>query len=324
MIRKRATWSANEKTSFISIQCEPHLFLTMPERASLTKEEWRARRDEKREKQRAANIGRAAKMHAARLGAESSPAIPSLHAVDGDSKKHYVGCSGWFYWHWRGLFYPEGLPTSEWFKHYAQNFNTVELNAPFYSWPTLNTVASWNKQIGRRHFVYTVKVCELITHLKRFTGTKTLIQDFGLIADLLDQRMGCFLFQLPPSYHYTPARLKSIMEQLDPSRRNVVEFRHASWWDKNVFAAFRDKGVIFCSCSGPRLPETLVKTSQDIYVRFHGVNQWYRDNYSNGELTVWAQKIKESGAKRVYAYFNNDREGHAIRNAKSLLKMLQA
>jgi uncharacterized protein YecE (DUF72 family) len=296
----------------------------MQERASLSKEAWRAKREEKREKQRAANVGRAAKMHAARLEAESSPALSSLQTVGEDSQKYYVGCSGWFYWHWRGIFYPEGLPTLGWFKHYAQNFNTVELNAPFYSWPTINTVASWNKQIGRRHFVYTVKVCELITHLKRFTGTKTLIQDFGLIADLLDQRMGCFLFQLPPSYHYTPSRLKSIMEQLDPTRRNVVEFRHASWWDNKVFAAFRKKGVIFCSCSGPRLPDALVKTSDDIYVRFHGINQWYRHNYSKDELAAWAQKIKESGARRVYAYFNNDREGHAIKNAKSLLRMLRS
>ena len=295
----------------------------MPERASLTKEEWRAKREEKREKQRTANVGRAAKMHAARLEAESKPVFSSLQTVGEDSQEYYVGCSGWFYWHWRGIFYPEGLPTSGWFKHYAKNFNTVELNAPFYSWPTINTVASWNKQIGRRPFVYTVKVCELITHLKRFTGTKTLIQDFGLIADLLDQRMGCFLFQLPPSYHYTPSRLKSIMEQLDPTRRNVVEFRHASWWDNKVFAAFRKKGVIFCSCRGPRLPDALVKTSDDIYVRFHGISRWYRHDYSKDELASWAQKIKECGAKRVYAYFNNDREGHAIKNAKSLLKMLQ-
>ena len=271
----------------------------MPERTSLTKEERRAKREEKREKQRAANLGRAAKMHSVRVEAGPSAAIPSLQAVDNASQKYYVGCSGWFYWHWRGIFYPEGLPTSGWFHHYAKQFNTVELNAPFYSWPTLNTVASWHKQIGRRQFVYTVKVCELITHLKRFTGTKTLIQDFGFIADLLAQRMGCFLFQLPPSYHYTPGRLKIILAQLDPSRRNVVEFRHASWWEKTVFTAFREKGVIFCSCSGPRLPDSLVKTSDDIYIRFHGTSRWYRHNYSKDELAAWAHKIKESGARRV-------------------------
>ena len=80
--------------------------------------------------------------------------------------------------------------------------------------------------------------------------------------------------------------------------------------------------MIFCSCSGPRLPDTLVKTADDIYVRFHGISQWYRHDYSAEELRKWAQKIKASGARHVYAYFNNDREGHAIRNARSLLRML--
>ena len=158
----------------------------------------------------------------------------------------------------------------------------------------MNTVASWNKQVGRRRFVYTVKVCELITHLKRFVGTKSLVQDFGFIADQLAERMGCFLFQLPPSYHYTPSRLKSIVNQLDPARRNVVEFRHGSWWDKKVFAAFRESGITFCSCSGPRLPDTLVKTSDVIYVRFHGTSQWYRHNYSKDELAAWALKIRRA------------------------------
>jgi uncharacterized protein YecE (DUF72 family) len=296
----------------------------MAEDHVLTKEERRAKREAKRAQQRAANGPRAAKMHAARLEAASSPHIPSLQGVESNSQKYYVGCSGWFYWHWRGIFYPEGLPTSGWFKHYIANFNTVELNAPFYSWPTIKTVESWNKQVGRHNFVYTVKVCEHITHVKRFIGTKTLIRDFGFIADLLGQRMGCFLFQLPPSYHYTPGRLNSILEQVDPARRNVVEFRHSSWWNQKVFASFQERGVIFCSCSGPRLPDTLVKTADDIYIRFHGTTQWYRHNYSRDELVAWAEKIKESGALNVYAYFNNDRDGHAIKNARSLLRLLQS
>ena len=296
----------------------------MQERVRLTKEEWRAQREAKREKQRLANVKRAAQMHLDRLESESNPDLFSLRADDANSQKLFVGCSGWFYWHWRGIFYPEPLPTSKWFDHYLKNFNTVELNAPFYSWPTVKTVDSWKKQLGRHHFAYTVKVCELITHLKRFTGTKTLIRDFGLIADLLGPRMGCFLFQLPPSFHYTPARLQSILEQLDPARRNVVEFRHASWWNEKVFAAFRESQTIFCSCSGPRLPDSLVKTSDDLYIRFHGVSQWYRHDYSKEELSEWAQKIKDSGAHRVYAYFNNDRDGHAIKNAKSLLRLLRS
>ena len=185
------------------------------------------KREERRAKQRITNVSRAAKMHAARLAAESSkPESSSATSRTSPTKlpPFFVGCSGWFYWHWRGEFYPADLPSSQWFDHYAGRFRTVELNAPFYAWPTPGSVQSWIRQAGRRRFIYTVKVSELITHVKRFTGTQTLVQDFGHIADLLGPRMGCLLFQLPPSFHYTPARLKRIVSQLQPTRRNVVEF----------------------------------------------------------------------------------------------------
>jgi uncharacterized protein YecE (DUF72 family) len=287
-----------------------------------TKEERRAKREARRAKQRKENVGRAAKMHAARLEWESAakPAKPSPSAVC--AAEIHVGCSGWFYWHWHGGFYPEDMPTSEWFTHYAGRFKTVELNAPFYSWPTPATVRAWVRQVGRRKFVYTVKASELITHTKRFAGTRTLIRDFGHIADLLGPRMGCFLFQLPPSFHFTPARLRRILSQLDPARRNVLEFRHRSWWDERVFEAFRATGTVFCSCSGPRLPDELVKTADDIYVRFHGITHWYRHDYAAEELAVWAERIRSSGAKRVWAYFNNDRDGYAIKNARALQRLL--
>ena len=197
----------------------------------LTREERRLRKQERRDKQRLANVGRAKKMHELRLAHErnSAPVVVSKTGAASDTQYH-VGCSGWFYWHLRDTFY-KSLPTSEWFDEYARHFRTVEINASFYSWPTEANVQSWIRQAGRRKFVYTVKVCELITHIKRFKGTKTLIKDFGYIADLLGPRMGCFLFQLPPSFHYTRARLQAIIAQLDPRHRNVVEFRHASWWN---------------------------------------------------------------------------------------------
>ena len=282
-------------------------------------EERRARRQERREKQRHANAGRALKMRAARLASE-----PAQESCRHELATLNVGCSGWFYWHWRGVFYPQDLPTNKWFAHYARHFSTVELNAPFYSWPTTNTVKAWLRQATTRGFVYTVKACEMITHVKRFRSTKTLVKDFGFIADLLGNRMGCFLFQLPPSYHYTAARLKTILGQLDPGRRNVVEFRHRSWWNEKVYAAFEKTGTMFCSCSAPRLPDELVTTADEVYIRFHGIRQWYRHDYSVEELAVWVRRIQAKGCKRVWAYFNNDREAHAIKNAKEFLRQLRA
>jgi len=296
----------------------------MPERVPLTKEERRLRRAARRQKQREANIGRAQKMRVARFQREKSGKVASPTGQEIKRRQHYIGCSGWFYWHWRDAFYPPELPTSGWFTHYAKRFKTVELNAPFYSWPTVGTVESWIRQAGRRQFVYTVKVCELITHIKRFAGTKTLVRDFGLIADLLGPRMGCFLFQLPPSFHYTPARLTRIVDQLDHRRRNVVEFRHRSWWNETVYQAFRNRGTIFCSCSAPRLPDELIKTADDIYIRFHGVKNWYRHDYSTAELAVWAKRIEESRAKTLWAYFNNDRDSYSIKNASALARLLHS
>jgi uncharacterized protein YecE (DUF72 family) len=234
-----------------------------------------------------------------------------------------VGCSGWFYWHWRGAFYPQDMPTKDWFSHYAREFQTVELNAPFYSWPTVNAVKGWLRQAGDSEFVYTVKGCELITHVKRFSRTKLLVKDFGYIADLLGERMGCFLFQLPPSFQYTAARLKTLVLQLDPARRNVVEFRHRSWWNEKVYAAFRKAGIIFCSCSAPKLPDELVVTTDEVYIRFHGKTGWYRHDYTADELAVWCKRIRDSSVCRIWAYFNNDRDAFAISNAKEFLRQLQ-
>lgn len=235
----------------------------------------------------------------------------------------HIGCSGWFYWHWRGIFYPEDVPTNYWFKYYTTQFKTVELNAPFYRWPKPVTVKAWQRN-APKHFRYTVKVNETITHGRRMVRTKKLVQEFYTIADVLGEQMGCFLFQFPPSYKYTPARLKSIITQLDGKYHNAIEFRHKSWWRANVYREFEQAGLIFCSISGPRLPDDLVKTSNVLYLRFHGTTKWYRHDYSREELAEWAQKIKKSKAGEVWIYFNNDREGFAIKNAKALAKQLKS
>lgn len=139
----------------------------------------RERRKLRREKQRAENIERADKMHSTRLATTEKREDP-VSRLDAFA---YVGCSGWFYWKWRGQFYPVDLPTSGWFNHYAEQFDTVEINASFYSWPTVANVKAWLRQPGEKDFVYTVKVCELITHIRKFEGSETLVKDFGMIAD---------------------------------------------------------------------------------------------------------------------------------------------
>jgi uncharacterized protein YecE (DUF72 family) len=235
-----------------------------------------------------------------------------------------IGTSGWFYSHWRGIFYPPSEPTTRnWFGYYANVFDTVELNAPFYRWPSPATVRRWRRD-APPGFVYAVKVNQRITHEKRLVRTGELVREYYALTDVLGDKMGCFLFQFPPSHRYTASRLKTIVAQLDPARRNVVEFRHRSWWRESVYRAFRQKGISFCAVSAPRLPEEFPPDQPVLYVRFSGRTRWYRHDYSADELSEWAKRIRASGAKEVWVYFNNDREGFAIKNALMFRRLLRA
>jgi uncharacterized protein YecE (DUF72 family) len=233
----------------------------------------------------------------------------------------YVATSGWYYREWKGAFYPSELPSHRWFRHYTEHFNTVELNAPFYRWPQPTTIKTW-KRNAPEHFRYSIKVNRSITHDKRFQGTQDLIRQFYQIADVLGPRMGCFLFQLPPNFEFTPARLELIISQLDVIHRNVLEFRHASWWTPEVFQALRKHNIIFCSVSAPKLPGDLIVTADNLYVRFHGPKRWFYDPYSAEELSAWSASIIASKAKSAWIYFNNTADGSAIANADTLKQKL--
>jgi uncharacterized protein YecE (DUF72 family) len=233
----------------------------------------------------------------------------------------HIATSGWFYREWKGAFYPNELPSHKWFSHYAQQFNTVELNAPFYRWPKPATVKTWKRQ-SPEHFRYSVKVNRTITHDKRFQGTHDLIREFYQIADVLGPKMGCFLFQLPPNFEFSAERLEMILSQLDSAHKNVLEFRHASWWTLEVFAALKKRKIIFCSVSAPKLPDDLIITAETIYLRFHGANRWFYGLYSDQELAAWSAKIAANGAKEAWIYFNNTADGSAIANARALGKII--
>lgn len=234
--------------------------------------------------------------------------------------KTRIGCSGWFYEHWSGLFYPESLPKRLWFSHYADHFDTVELNSPFYHWPKPFTIQAW-ADAAPEDFRFCIKVNRLITHLKRMRGTTELIQEFrNDFTTKLGKKMGCFIFQLPPTFEKTPTQLRAITRQLQAG--DCVEFRHASWWAEKVFQALREAGIIFCSVSGMGMPDQLVQTADAVYLRMHGPEQAYAGNYSRSQLAAWVRRLKKLQTTTAWIYFNNDWEAHAVRNALSMRKLM--
>jgi uncharacterized protein YecE (DUF72 family) len=234
----------------------------------------------------------------------------------------YIGCSGWSYRDWKSTFYPEKLPAKDYFSYYATRFKTVEVNSTFYHFPTSKTVHTWAQQTPS-DFKFTLKVSREITHIKRMGQVQELLTNFYGLAEILQDKLGCFLFQFPPSFKFTGDNLTRIIEHLDPCYKNVLEFRHASWWNPEVIDIIQENHLIFCTVSGFSLPEKLTLTDKVAYLRFHG-DPVYSGCYTQQELLYWAQQIKVEGAKELWVYFNNTMYAHAIQNATDLESILKS
>ncbi|MCY2687392.1 DUF72 domain-containing protein [Salinimicrobium sp. TH3] len=237
--------------------------------------------------------------------------------------KLYIGCSGWNYRDWRGKFYPEKLAQKNWLDHYSGEFNTVEINSTFYRFPQDKTVEKWRDTVPE-DFKFTLKGSRYITHMKKLNDVEESVGNFNTTSGIMGHKLGNLLWQLPPSVHRNDERLLDFIKLFDKSVNNVIEFRHESWYDEEVYALLRKQNVIFCAISSPRFPEEMITTSETGYLRFHGKGKkWYDYYYSEDELQEWAHMIRNSGLKEIYIYFNNDIHANAPENAKQLLKMLE-
>jgi uncharacterized protein YecE (DUF72 family) len=233
--------------------------------------------------------------------------------------KWIIGCSGFSYKTWKHLFYPDKLPSTKWFEFYCEHFKTVELNVTFYRFPTPATLAGWYKR-SPKDFLFSVKAPRAITHYKQLIDCKRMLNDFySTCSKGLKEKLGPVLFQFPGRFKYTEERLQRILDNLDPTFTNVVEFRHNSWWNEEVYTRLKNKRIIFCSQSHPELPDDVVGKGSQVYYRFHGVPQLYFSLYSEEALKKIADEITAvKGIKKAWCYFNNDVNTAAVQNGKWL------
>ncbi len=230
----------------------------------------------------------------------------------------YIGCSGFYYREWKGQFYPDGLPQRLWFDHYAKHFNTLEINNTFYRFPEQKLFDNWYAK-APPGFRFSVKVPQVITHRQRFRNTGALLQDFYTIArEGLKEKLGPVLFQLPPSMAYNEALLQTIIGQTNLLCQNAVEFRHLSWWRKDVKAKLEEANIVFCGVSYPGLIDEAVTGLPAVYYRFHGVPQLYHSAYSEAFIQRTANQLAGSKTREAYVYFNNTASMAAIGNASYL------
>jgi len=237
--------------------------------------------------------------------------------------KYYIGCSGFYYKEWKGIFYPEGMPAKDWFQFYCRHFNTIEINSSFYRMPSSASLQKWY-QDSSEDFLFSIKAPKTITHLKRFHIDKKEIDAFyDLLSEGLQEKLGNILFQMPPSFSYTPERLQLICEQLNSSFNNVVEFRHVSWWQQEVFDSLRQNNIIFCGQSYPgSLPDTAVINSHLSYYRFHGKPVLYKSEYKEETLQQVLNEIG-TGIERAFIYFNNTWGNAALINSRQMQILIE-
>jgi uncharacterized protein YecE (DUF72 family) len=239
-------------------------------------------------------------------------------------KTVHVGCSGWNYPHWRERVYPKGVPQRRWLAHYATLFDTVEVNNTFYRLPRREAVAAWVEETPP-DFLFAVKASRFLTHMKRLTDMGRGVERFYERIEPLaaSPKMGPVLWQLPQTFRRDDERLAFALGRLPPGR-HCFEFRHASWFVPDVYAALREHGVALVVGEHPERPfQTHELTADWTFVRFHYGSRGRNGNYSERELQTWRRGIAQWRRRvEVFAYFNNDWEGYAVKNAARLRSLL--
>ncbi|MDP9818944.1 DUF72 domain-containing protein [Spirilliplanes yamanashiensis] len=236
-----------------------------------------------------------------------------------------MGTSGWSYAHWEDVLYPPRTPVGDRLGHYVRRFGTVELNASFYRWPRPAVFAGWRRRLPAG-FRLSVKAPRGLTHARRLADPQEWVDRIAAGLHELGDRRAVLLVQLAPGHERDDDRLGDLLGRLPAWIRVAVEFRHPSWHDEAVYALLERHRAAYTVMSGARLPCVLRATTSLVYVRLHGPDpdHLYAGSYPPDDLRWWADRIGEWDAqgRDVYAYFNNDGHGHAVRDAEALRALL--
>lgn len=228
------------------------------------------------------------------------------------------------YRHWRGAFYPETLAVKRWFAHYAEQFDTVEINNSFYRLPKAETFDAWREQ-APPGFCYAVKANRFLTQAKKLKDCGEPLARMMPPFRHLGETLGPILYQLPPRFRINLERLESFLRLVPKDVTNVFEFREPSWYVPETFALLDRYGASFCAHDMPGSASPREAVGPIAYVRFHGGEGKYWGRYSDEGLLGWTDWMAEQarGGRAVWAYFNNDAEAHAIHDALTLKAMVR-
>ncbi|MCA1579954.1 MAG: DUF72 domain-containing protein [Acidobacteria bacterium] len=228
-----------------------------------------------------------------------------------------LGTSGYSYKEWKGPFYPDDLPAAQMLAFYARRFSTVEINNTFYRMPSASVLSTWAEQVPDG-FTFALKASQRITHRSRLKEAGDSVAFFYQVAATLGDRLGPVLFQLPPNLKKDLPRLSAFLPLLPAGSRAAFEFRHASWFDDEVYGVLREAGAALCIAEDEDLATPLVSTTGWGYLRLR------RQDYGSESLAAWAARIREQPWSDAFVFFKHEDNANGPRFAEELVNILGA
>ncbi len=229
----------------------------------------------------------------------------------------WIGTSGFQYSEWKGTFYPEDLSTAKMLPFYAERLSTTEVNYTFRRIPSAKTIQGWWDASPER-FRFSLKAPQKVTHFAKLRNCGDTLRYFYQVISDLESKLGVVLFQLPPAFKKDASLLGAFLDDFPPGMRTAFEFRHASWFDDEVFVLLKNKNVALCIADSDKLATPLVVTSDYGYLRLR------REDYQAADVARWAEtiRIQKERWSDTFVYFKHEESGMGPRLATQLRGIL--
>jgi uncharacterized protein YecE (DUF72 family) len=246
-----------------------------------------------------------------------------------DLEELRIGCSGWSYKDWAGIFYPKGLAAKDYLSHYSKVFNCVEIDSSFYRIPNAFMISQWRNNTPPG-FVFSPKLPKKITHEKKLVDSESTLIYFYSVVSKLKDKLGPIAIQLPPSIKLTTHQkvLKDFISQLSPEFKHAIEFRHKSWFTPETYALLRKNNIAMVWSLNQYLETPPEVTADFVYLRMVGDRELTEftgvQKDRSEDMKRWASAVKDNAGKfeSGYIFFNNHFAGFSPESANEFRRLL--
>ncbi|MGZ5004717.1 MAG: DUF72 domain-containing protein [Chthoniobacterales bacterium] len=230
---------------------------------------------------------------------------------------YWIGTSGFQYVEWKGTFYPEDLPTAKMLPYFAERLATTEINYSFHRIPSAKTIEGWWKATPER-FRFSLKAPQKVTHWAKLRNCGDTLRYFHQVICDLEKKLGCVLFQLPPTLKKDAALLRDFLADVPDGMRAAFEFRDPGWFSEDIYELLKSKNLALCIADSEKLATPEIATADYGYLRLR------REDYQNADVARWSDfvKSKESAWSDAYVYFKHEESGIGPKLARQMIELL--